>query len=63
MKGNNVMVLNEATMIEAVQVWLQKKYPYETPVVTAVAQLSTVGAKGYADCFEVRLAEHGTALA
>jgi hypothetical protein len=37
MKGNNQLVLNEATMIEAVQFWLDSKMTPTAPKVTQVA--------------------------
>jgi len=37
MKGNNQLVLNEATMIEAVQFWLDSKMMPTAPKVTQVA--------------------------
>lgn len=37
MKGNNQLVLNEATMIEAVQFWLDSKMVATAPRVTQVA--------------------------
>lgn len=61
MKGNNQLILNEATMIEAVQLWLASKYPEKTPVVTAVTLSNSRGA--YDKDFKIELAEHGTALA
>ena len=37
MKGNNQLVLNEATMIEAVQFWLDSKMIPTAPKVTQVS--------------------------
>lgn len=36
MKGNNELHLNTATMIEAVQMWLDSKMPRGAPTVTQV---------------------------
>lgn len=36
MKGNNELHLNTATMIEAVQMWLDSKMPHGAPTVTMV---------------------------
>lgn len=36
MIGNNMIVLNTATMIEAVQFWLNSKMPTDTPKVVDV---------------------------
>ena len=37
MKGNNELRLNEATLIEAVQEWLDRKWPKDSPRVTAIS--------------------------
>lgn len=62
MKGNNTLYLNEATMIEALQAWIDSKYAHMPPVVTKVQQMSDCGYEATRGSFEVRLAEHGTAL-
>lgn len=36
MKGTNELHLNTATMIEAVQLWLDSKMPHGAPTVTSV---------------------------
>ncbi len=36
MKGNNDLHLNEATIIEAMQQWLDREMPKDTPKVTGV---------------------------
>lgn len=36
MKGNNELKLNEATMIEVVQEWLDRQLPGGAPTVTSV---------------------------
>lgn len=36
MKGNNELRLNEATMIEALQLWLDSKFTKDAPRVTSV---------------------------
>jgi hypothetical protein len=41
MRSNNSMVLNEATMIDAVYEWLHKRYPVDTPKVISVRANST----------------------
>ena len=51
MKGNNEMILNEATMIEVVQIWLDASMVIAAPKVTSVK--STVD--GSYRTFEVTL--------
>ena len=36
MKGNNTLILNEATMIEAMQEYVDKRYTVDTPIVKRV---------------------------
>lgn len=36
MKGNNELKLNEATMIEVVQEWLDRQLPAGAPTITSV---------------------------
>ena len=36
MKGNNELILNEATMIQAIQFWLDSKMVQQAPKVTSV---------------------------
>jgi len=56
MKGNNSMILNKATMIEAVQEWLDKRMPdYAPEVVTNVTLVTNVTSKDYK--FEIVLNE------
>lgn len=55
MKGNNTMVLNPATVIQALQMWLDAKVPVDPPEVVSVEQLSTQGYQG--GMFEVKLSE------
>lgn len=38
MKGNNKLHLNQATMIEALQYYLEREMPTNTPKVTEVSQ-------------------------
>lgn len=40
MTGNNEMRLNEATMIQALQQWLDSKMPHGAPKVTSVKKES-----------------------
>ncbi len=47
MKGNNELHLNTATVIEAVQMWLDSKMPHGAPTVTSVK------ASGRSDCMFV----------
>ena len=51
MIGNNTIVLNTATMIEAVQFWLDSKMPVATPKVTGVKSTGS----SYDSTFEVSL--------
>ena len=53
MKGTNALRLNEATMIEAVQEYLQKRMPTATPVVVSVKSLQARSM----DLFEIELKE------
>lgn len=41
MKGNNELRLNEATMIEALQLWLDSKFVKAAPRVTGIEEIST----------------------
>lgn len=41
MKGNNELVLNQATMIEAVQYWLDSRMVQPVPKVTGVVRDAT----------------------
>ena len=43
MRGNNEMILNELTMIEAVQEWLDKRWSAPRPKVTSVKATSSKG--------------------
>ena len=36
MKGNNTLILNEATMIEAMQEYVDKRYTVDAPIVKRV---------------------------
>lgn len=51
MKGTNELILNEATVIEALQLWLDSQMVPKAPVVTGVKLKSD----GYAKTFEVAL--------
>lgn len=51
MKGNNKLILNEATMIEAVQFWLDSKMVHKAPKVTNVKHIGS----GYDNSFEICL--------
>jgi hypothetical protein len=42
MKGINEFYLNEATMVDIVQYWIDKKIPADTPNVTKVKFNNTV---------------------
>ena len=53
MKGNNELRINEATMMEAVQLWLDSKFKENPPTVKAVEQSSDPG--GYSKVFQVKL--------
>lgn len=43
MKGNNELVLNQATMIEAVQYWLDSRMVQPVPKVTGVVRDASNG--------------------
>ena len=52
MKGNNELILNEATMIVAVQEYINKRITVETPLVTGIRfrnDVFTVGLEGQAN--------------
>ena len=51
MKGNNELILNEATMIEAVQFWLDSRMVQMAPKVTGVNSKN----EGYSKTFEIAL--------
>jgi hypothetical protein len=51
MKGNNELILNEATMIEAVQFWLDSRMTPLAPKVMGIKLKSD----GYVKTFEVAL--------
>lgn len=51
MKGNNELKLNEATMIEVVQEWIDRQLPGGAPTVTSVKGSSS----GYDLTFTVSL--------
>jgi len=51
MRGSNELILNEATMIEAVQFWLDFKMVRQAPKVTGV----NTNSDGYSKTFEVKL--------
>ena len=51
MKGTNDLILNEATMIEAVQFWLDSKLVHQAPKVTNVKAVKD----SYSSTFEVTL--------
>lgn len=51
MKGNNELILNEATMIEAVQFWLDSKMVARAPKVTGISAKN----EGYNQTFAVSL--------
>lgn len=55
MKGNNTLVLNEATMIEAIQEYLDKRMPQHAPNVQAVT--SAKGASYGLNTFEIEVTE------
>lgn len=47
MKGSNSLILNEATMIEAVQFWLDSKMVQHAPKVTGVNAKTDVYSKTF----------------
>ena len=51
MKGNNELILNEATMIEAVQFWLDSRMVQMAPKVTGVNSKN----EGFIKTFEIAL--------
>jgi len=53
MKGSNDLILNEATMIEAVQFWLDSKMVPQAPKVTGVKAKDD----GYSKTFTVSIAK------
>lgn len=53
MKGNNTLELNEATLIEAMQEYLDKRMTEHSPRVTAVKSSKV----GLSDGFTVRVEE------
>lgn len=56
-KGCNELVLNEATMIVAVQTWLTTMFlPYKAPTVTAVKAGT---GPGVTQQFEIKFSEAG----
>ena len=38
MQGTNTFILNHATMLEALQLWLAKEIPVNTPVVCSIKE-------------------------
>ena len=52
MKGNNTLELNEATMVEALQLWCEHTFKH-APKVTSVKMVSNKG--GYVTVFEVAI--------
>ena len=53
MKGNNEIRLNESTMVEVVQQWLNREMPNNTPKVTSV----TSDNDNYAPGFTVKVSD------
>ena len=51
MKGNNELILNEATLIQAVQEWIDKRMGEHAPIVKSVKS------NGHYDGFKIGLAE------
>ena len=47
MKGFNKLVLNEATMIEAVQLWVDRTYVERGPLVTCITSKSDAYSKTF----------------
>lgn len=41
MKGNNELRLNEATMIEALQLWIEHQFAENAPRVSSVEEIRT----------------------
>ena len=58
MKGTNLLQLNEATMIEALQEYLAKRMPTNTPVVQSIKSISVRGS----DLFEITVNEAESTL-
>ena len=63
MQGANKLMLNETTMIEALQMWLGAKWPKDTPTVTGVEQSEKKGQYGKSATFEVDLMRADTEAA
>ena len=51
MKGNNTLILNEATMIIAVQEYLNKRFVTDTPVADRITAETT----NHVPCFKIKL--------
>jgi len=54
MKGNNELRLNQATMIEALQLWVDSQFTKNPPRVVSVEELSS---SGYCKEFSVRVTD------
>lgn len=54
MKGNNELRLNHATMIEALQMWIEHQFAQNAPRVVSVEELSS---SGYCKEFSVRVTD------
>jgi len=54
MKGNNELRLNEATMIEALQMWIDAQFTKNPPRVASVEELSSTN---YCKEFSVKVTD------
>lgn len=54
MKGNNELRLNKATMIEALQLWVDAQFVKNPPRVTSVEELS---GSSYSNEFSVKVTD------
>lgn len=52
MKGNNELILNEATMIEIVQLWVESVTKGPPPVVRSVKGVRECGAESFSVMLE-----------
>lgn len=57
MKGINELIINQATMVEAVQFWLDSKMVQQAPRVLAVTETG----RGHDEVFKVSLGDRSSA--
>lgn len=57
MKGINELIINQATMVEAVQFWLDSKMVQQAPRVLAVTETG----RGHGEVFKVSLGDRSSA--